>query len=118
MTEMPPPPAPPSDESTSVPTREPIAVTEVARSAIIALFGFVAAFGIWSPTPEQTGAVLGLLVPLSLGLSWWARTKSTPNVRVALTQRDSELLEMQAETQRNAVRQTGRAVLGVPVEPD
>lgn len=64
---------------------EPIAVTEAVRSLLIAVMVALTAFGAWEPTPEQTSAVLGLYLAISVVLSVVARKRSTPTSKVALT---------------------------------
>jgi hypothetical protein len=66
-------------------TSEPISVTEAVRLLIIAVLVALPAFDVWSPSPEQYAAVLGLYGAVSVVLSVVARAKSTPTSKVALT---------------------------------
>lgn len=69
-------------------TSEPISITEAIRLVIVGVITLLVAFNAWNPTPEQTGAVLGVYAAVSILLSVIARSKSTPTSKVALTNDD------------------------------
>lgn len=41
---------------------EPVAVAAAIQAAVVAIIGLLAAFGVWSPTEEQMGALLAVYV--------------------------------------------------------
>lgn len=76
----------------TTPATEPVAVTEAIRTLILAVMALSTAFDVWEPTPQQTGAVLGCVIAVSVLLSVFARLRSTPTANVALTVADAEAL--------------------------
>jgi hypothetical protein len=80
----------PTTDSTT--TREPIAATEAVRLVIVATFAVTTSFDVWTPTPEQTGSLLGLFAAVSVLLSVFARRRSTPTAQVALTVAQADAL--------------------------
>jgi hypothetical protein len=75
-------------------TTEPVSITEALRLLIIAAIVALQAFDVWNPSTEQNAAVLGLYAAVSVVLSAFARQRSTPNDKVALTTRDAEVLNL------------------------
>lgn len=73
-------------------TNEPITRTEALRLLIIAAIVALQAFDVWNPTNEQNAAVLGLYAALSVVLSVFARQRSTPNEKVALTTHEADVI--------------------------
>lgn len=71
---------------------EPITVTEALRFLILAVIAALQAFDLWNPTTEQNAAVLGLYAALSVVLSVFARQRSTPNEKVALTTHEADVI--------------------------
>lgn len=67
------------------PTSEPVALSEAVRAVLLAVIALLQAFDVWNPTPEQNAAVLGLYIAVSVLLSVFARLRSTPTEKVALT---------------------------------
>jgi len=82
----------PTTEPTGV-SSEPVAWTEAVRTLILAVFATTTAFEVWEPTAQQTGAVLGLVIAVSVVLSTIARLKSTPTAKVALTLKQANAIE-------------------------
>jgi hypothetical protein len=74
---------------------EPIATAEGVRLVLLALLGVLEAFSVWSPTGPQYAALAGLYAAVSVLLAGWARRRSTPNVKVALT--TNELRQLRSE---------------------
>jgi hypothetical protein len=64
---------------------EPVAATEAVRSLVLAVLAVLLAFNAVNPTQEQTAAILGLVTAGSVMLSVFARLRSTPTSKVALT---------------------------------
>lgn len=73
-------------------TTEPIAATEAVRLVLVAVIAVSTAFGIWEPTTEQMGALLGLYAAVSVLLAVVARRRSTPTAQVALTVKQADAL--------------------------
>lgn len=82
----------PNNGTTSAMTREPITVTEAARTLLLAVLAVVQVFDWITLTPEQNGAVLGLFAAVSVMLSVLARQRSTPTTQVALTTAQADAL--------------------------
>lgn len=82
----------PIEEPTGV-AAEPVAWTEAVRTLILAVFATTTAFEVWEPTAQQTGAVLGLVIAVSVVLSAFARLRSTPTAKVALTVQQANAIE-------------------------
>lgn len=64
---------------------EPIAISEAVRAVVVATGSVLTLFNVWNPTPEQFGGVLALYGAVSVMLSVFARLRSTPTSKVALT---------------------------------
>lgn len=74
-------------------SNEPITLTEGVRLVIVAAIAVLTSFEIWEPTPAQLGSILGLYAAVSVVLSIFARLRSTPTEKVALTHEQVEILE-------------------------
>lgn len=45
--------------------REPVVIANLTLTALVALLGALAAFGVWTPTPAQIGAMTALYVAVA-----------------------------------------------------
>ena len=59
-------------------TTEPVAVGAVVNGAVSAVLAVCAAFGVWTPTPDQVAAVLGLTTALEAVVAVFVRRKVSP----------------------------------------
>lgn len=59
-------------------TNEPVALGATINGAVSALLAALASFGVWSPTPDQVAAVLGLLTALEAVVAVVVRSKVSP----------------------------------------
>jgi len=58
---------------------EPVAVNGATIGVVTAILGALAAFGVWSPTEAQTGAIFGLLTAIvAVGAVWTRRQTYGP----------------------------------------
>lgn len=82
-------------------TNEPITLTEAVRLVLVAAIAVLTSFEIWEPTPAQLGSILGLYAAVSVVLSIFARMRSTPTKKVALTREQVKILEDRGIAQNN-----------------
>lgn len=54
-------------------SREPVVIAQLIQTSLIALLGVLGAFDVWSPTPEQIGALTMLYVALAGAVTYILR---------------------------------------------
>ena len=59
-------------------SREPVAVGALAQMVVTATLAVLAAFGVWSPTEEQTAAIFGALTALLAVVAAAVRAQVSP----------------------------------------
>ena len=57
---------------------EPVAIGAAINGTASAVIALLATFGLWHPTPDQIGAVLGLLTALEALVAVVVRSKVSP----------------------------------------
>jgi uncharacterized membrane protein len=57
---------------------EPVAVAAAVQAALVSVIGLLAAFGVWSPTEEQVGALLTVYVALVAVVAAIVRARVSP----------------------------------------
>lgn len=60
-------------------TNEPVVSAEAVRLLLVSAITVSTAFDIWTPTPAQTTALLGLYAAASVVLSLFTRSKVSPS---------------------------------------
>jgi hypothetical protein len=55
------------------PQREPAVLVQLIQTSLVALVGVLVAFGVWSPTDAQLGALVGLYVAVASVATYWLR---------------------------------------------
>lgn len=60
------------------PSTEPVALATAIQTVILALFAFLTAFGVWSPSDEQVSATIALYAAFVVCLGAWQRNRVTP----------------------------------------
>lgn len=71
---------------------EPITVTEAFKALLLTTLGLLQAFNLINLTDTQTAVILAEYVALSVALSAFARSRVTPDARVALTTTQADLI--------------------------
>ena len=76
---------------------EPLSRTEAVRAVLIAVLAVLQGFDVVDITPEQNALLLALFVAVSVALTTFARSKTTPTSSVALTHNDVDLINAAKE---------------------
>lgn len=71
-----------------LPEAEPVMVSATVKTTILAALAFVVSFGVWTPSPDQVVAILGVAGVLEFVAARIVRRFVTPNGRVVVSKAD------------------------------
>lgn len=91
----------PDQPPATVRSDEPITLAEGVRGFVLAVIAVLQAFEITNMTEAQVGVLLGLVIAGSVVLSVWARRRSMPLRKVAMTV--DEALELRQARSRGEI---------------